>query len=117
MLTVIDAIVAGEGEGPLAPTDRPLGVILASLDPLAVDLAAIRLMGFDEERLPKVCETMRSDVLRVTAIRSPEDVIVREVVAAEDAPWERPLDDLAPEKPFVAHSGWRGHVEKTQCAA
>lgn len=117
VLTVIDAVVAGEGEGPLAPTDRPLGVILASLDPVALDLAAIRLMGFDEECLPKVCEAMRSDVLRVTATRSPEDVVVREVVAADAAPRERSLDELVPEKPFVAHSGWLGHVEKTQCAA
>ena len=117
VLTVIDAVVAGEGEGPLSPTDRPLGIILASLDPLALDLAAIRLMGFDEECLPKVCEAMRSEVLRVTATRSPEDVVVREVVATGDAPRERSLDELAPEKPFVAHSGWRGHVEKTQCAA
>jgi len=42
ILTVIDGIVAGEGEGPLAPADVPLGVVVASEDPVAADLAAIR---------------------------------------------------------------------------
>ncbi len=48
VLTVIDGVIAGEGEGPLAPSDVPLGVVLAATDPVALDLAAVRLMGFDE---------------------------------------------------------------------
>ena len=53
-LHVIDGIVAGEGEGPLAPHDRPLGAIVAATDPLALDLACVRLMGFDE-RASRCC--------------------------------------------------------------
>ena len=37
----------GEGNGPLDPTPRPAGVVLAGANPLAVDLASARLMDFD----------------------------------------------------------------------
>ena len=50
VLTIIDGVLAGEGEGPLAPGDVPLGAILAGTDPVAVDCLAVRLMGFDERK-------------------------------------------------------------------
>lgn len=115
-LTVIDGVVAGEGEGPLAPDDRPLGVILTSLDPVALDLAAIRLMGFDEELLPKVREAMASPLLPVTRVQHPHDVLV--VTAEGGGPLrEQSLDALDPGESFRAHPGWRGHVERRSCAA
>jgi uncharacterized protein (DUF362 family) len=117
VLTLLDGIVAGEGEGPLAPSDRPLGVVLASLDPVALDLAAVRLMGYDEERLPKVREAMRSQILRVTSVRAPEDVAVMEAEAEGGALLRRSLSELEPERCFRPHPGWRGHVEKSACAA
>ena len=116
-LSLLDGIVAGEGEGPLAPDDRPLGVVLASLDPVALDLAAIELMGFDSALVPKVTEAMRDEVLRVTAVRTPEDVLVVEAISADTPPRETPLSELAAATPFRPHSGWRGHLEKIPCAA
>ena len=44
--SVVDGIVAGEGNGPLDPVPKPLGVVLTGLNPVAVDLACARLMGF-----------------------------------------------------------------------
>ena len=117
VLTVLDGIVAGEGEGPLAPDDRPLGVVLAGLDPVAVDLAAVRLMGFDERFIPKVREAMSDATLAVSAVRSPSDVAVFESAGPGLAPVERKLDALTADEPFVAHPGWRGHLEKRTCAA
>lgn len=49
--SIIDGIVAGEREGPLAPTPKPCGVLIAGVDPIAVDLAATRLMGLDPEQM------------------------------------------------------------------
>ncbi|HEU4428950.1 MAG TPA: DUF362 domain-containing protein [Myxococcota bacterium] len=112
VLTVLDGIVAGEGEGPLAPTDRPLGAILAAEDPIALDLAALALMGFDWERVPKVRELMASAEPRITRVREPNDVRVFEAVT--DRPTLRELgpDEVPCDGPFTAHSGWRGHIEK-----
>ncbi|MEE2665157.1 MAG: DUF362 domain-containing protein [Myxococcota bacterium] len=112
VLTVIDGVVAGEGEGPLAPTDRPLGVVLASLDPIALDLAAVRLMGFDETRIPKVWETLRTSTLRVSSVRDAADVVVHEIPFGDARSRVFGLEGLAEEPCFVAHPGWRGHLER-----
>jgi uncharacterized protein (DUF362 family) len=45
--SVVDGIVGGEGDGPVLPTPKPCGVLLAGFNPLAVDICATRLMGFD----------------------------------------------------------------------
>ena len=74
VLSVLDGVVAGEGEGPLAPRDRPLGVVLAATDPVALDLVALRLMGFDERRIAKVREALRDTGPRLTDARSAADV-------------------------------------------
>jgi uncharacterized protein (DUF362 family) len=111
VLTVLDGIVAGEGEGPLAPSDVPLGVVLAATDPVALDLAAVRLMGFDERRIPKVWESIRDEGPRITAVTDPADVEVGEVGADPD-PRFLGLDAIPPERTFVAHPGWAGHIER-----
>jgi hypothetical protein len=116
-LTLIDGIVAGEAEGPLAPDDRPLGVVLAALDPVAVDLAAIALMGFDPARVPKVAEAMRDEQLRITGVRTPDDVLVAEAATDEGSPRESSLEALICDAPFRPHAGWRGQLEKISCAA
>jgi uncharacterized protein (DUF362 family) len=117
VLTVLDGIVAGEGEGPLAPRNRPLGVVLAATDPVALDLVAIRLMGFDERRIAKVREALRDRGPRLTAVLRPEDVRVVEGSARGFETEKRPLAALSPRKPFRAHPNWRGHVEREDRSA
>ena len=46
-LIVVDGIVAMEGNGPLIGTPKPMGVILAGRNLLAVDATISRLMGID----------------------------------------------------------------------
>jgi uncharacterized protein (DUF362 family) len=56
---IADAIVAMEGNGPLAGTPRPLHSILLSDDPVAADATCARLMGFKPERIPHVGEAAK----------------------------------------------------------
>jgi uncharacterized protein (DUF362 family) len=112
ILSVIDGIVAGEGEGPLAPVDVPLGAVIAATDPVALDLAAVRLMGFDEAKIPKIWESMKRDELRVTDVRDPSEVVVAEVNADDFGERELRLEDLRAERAFAPHPGWRGHLER-----
>ncbi len=117
VLTVIDGIVAGEGEGPLAPGDVPLGAIVAGTDPVAVDLVAVRLMGFNEQLIPKLREPMRDTGARITRVREPEEVEVAEIrVESQDHPPAliRRLDEIACKKTFVPHAGWVGHIERVE---
>lgn len=50
-LALVDGIIAGEGEGPLASTPRKSGVLVAGQDPGLVDLACARVMGLSEQAL------------------------------------------------------------------
>jgi uncharacterized protein (DUF362 family) len=111
VLTVIDGVIAGEGEGPLAPRDVPLGAILAATDPVALDLVAVRMMGFHERHLPKVREPMSARHLRVTEVRQASDVAPVEVSPVDFQAKPLGLEDLAPERSFEPHPGWVGHIE------
>jgi len=115
VLTVMDGIVAGDGEGPLAPNDVPLGVVLAATDPVALDLVAVRLMGFDARRIPKVWEAIVDTGPRITSVRDSTDVVVGEVLAATFDVRERSLDEIRSNQVFVPHPGWRGHIEDAEC--
>jgi len=53
-LYVMDGIVAMEGNGPRGGDPRPVGVVLLSDDPVALDATACRLMGLD----PALVETV-----------------------------------------------------------
>lgn len=50
-LNVVDALIAGEGDGPIANQPRWCGCILASTDPVATDVSIARLMGHDPAKL------------------------------------------------------------------
>ncbi len=112
VLSVMDAVVAGEGEGPLSPRDAPVGAILAATDPVALDLVALRLMGFDERKIPKICEPMADRKLRVTEVRSPDDVIVFETDIRNSEIKRRALSEIGCERVLLAHPGWIGHIER-----
>ena len=91
----------------------PLGVVLAATDPVALDLVALRLMGFDENRIPKVREALAARAPRLFSASGPGDVRVREIHVGADAVRERTLDEIHCEHAFTPHPGWPGHVERS----
>ncbi|NLW83201.1 MAG: DUF362 domain-containing protein [Phycisphaerae bacterium] len=52
VVTLIDGIVAMEGQGPINGTPRPLGFIAAGTDPIACERLCCRLIGVDPATLP-----------------------------------------------------------------
>ncbi len=48
-LCVVDAIICGEGDGPIANLPRWAGCVLASTDPVATDLTIARLLGHEDQ--------------------------------------------------------------------
>jgi hypothetical protein len=103
-LALVDAVVAGEGEGPMRPTPRPAGLIIAGVNPAAVDTVCCRLMGFDESRIPLLRE----------AVDIPGGVPrgARIEVASDDPAWQD-LFGLPRERTlqFLPPAGWRGCIE------
>ena len=53
-LSLVDAVVGMEGNGPTAGEPRAVGVLLASTSPYAVDVVAAELMGLAPEAVPTV---------------------------------------------------------------
>lgn len=63
ILTVVDAIIAGEGAGPLKPRPKNTGLLVWGEDPGIVDVACATLMGFDWTRIP-ILAHLRDDEAR-----------------------------------------------------
>jgi len=59
-LTIVDGIVAGEGEGPLGATPVDAGLLVGGFDPALVDAAAARAMGFDPTQIVMIREALSS---------------------------------------------------------
>jgi len=106
-LSIVDGIVSGEGKGPLDPTPKPTGVVLAGINPVAVDLACARVMGFDYRRIPLLFRALADHPLRLAAFGF-EDVVAR----SNDQRFDGPLAEMrGPLLDFEPHFGWKGHIE------
>lgn len=55
-LAILDGLVAGQKESPLAPTPLPVGVMMAAFNPLAMDAVATAMMGFDIRKIKQINE-------------------------------------------------------------
>jgi uncharacterized protein (DUF362 family)/NAD-dependent dihydropyrimidine dehydrogenase PreA subunit len=58
-LAIMDAVTGMEGEGPGGGTPRAIGLLLASADPLALDIVAARIMGIPQDRNPLLTEAKK----------------------------------------------------------
>ncbi|MGD9781250.1 MAG: DUF362 domain-containing protein [Kiritimatiellia bacterium] len=93
-ISIADAVVAGQGEGPLDPSPLNTGAVFAARNPAAGDFLGARLLGFDAAKIPLVrhaCDDMRW-----------------RICAASPA---LPVFD-PPFPPARAPRGWAGHIER-----
>ncbi|NBH71171.1 DUF362 domain-containing protein [Clostridiaceae bacterium] len=86
-LSVIDGIVGGEGEGPLAPTPVKSGMIIAGTNPMATDIVATLYMGLDYKKI-KFLELKTKNQKRLMDFSADEIEIVdnaqREIKGVKD---------------------------------
>jgi len=109
--SVVDGIIAMEGNGPVAGTRKDLGVLVAGTNPLAVDLVCARLMGFDFRKIPLLLRAMDKHEFPLFD-GSIEDV----VCISDDQQWNKRLIEWSRSSsiPFRPHFGWVGHIEMEQ---
>lgn len=106
IVTVTDAVVGGEGEGPIAPMPYPLGLVTLSANPAAADWVHTAVMGFDPRRVPIVARAFDRYRFPVAPCQ-PENIVVHHrgrtltTAAAQRALGGR----------FAPPIGWRGHCE------
>ena len=82
-LSIADAVVGMEGNGPTAGTPRKMGFLLASASPHNLDLLASRLLGFEREELPILEAAHRRNLIpdsaeELTVIGSAQNLEVRD---------------------------------------
>ena len=82
-LSLMDGIVAMEGNGPQNGTPFNMNLILASYDPLALDTIACRTIGYDPEKIP----VLRHAYARGIWISSPDKAVTTgEILASVTRP-------------------------------
>lgn len=106
-LTVVDGIIGGEGNGPMAPDPKPCGVVLAGTHPVAVDCVAATLMGFDWEKLRLLKNSFHARNHDFVPF-GPADV----AVVSDNPAWAGGLSGMESGFPFRPHFGWVGAIER-----
>lgn len=112
IVSAVDAIVAGEREGPLEPTPLALRLLGISGEAPAIDWSAAILMGLDPRRLPTVRESFRVARWPLTQ-RSPaesEFVVNGERVSDEELFLQFGRASIPP-------TFWSGHCELPSSSA
>ena len=107
ILCIVDGIVGGQGNGPLDPTPMQSGIILAGMNPIVVDLACARLMGFDYKLMPILDKSLGGSFPPLFKGEY-KDINCK----SNNEKFNRALCDF--EGIFMAfepHFGWRNHIE------
>lgn len=109
-LAVMDGLIGGHRESPLSPTPVEAGVILAAQNPVALDAAAVTLIGYDLQKLPQLREAFRPMPLSLVNFL-PSDVRLMGLGSIKT------LDDLSRSglvQKFEPSQGYRGSLERVK---
>ena len=103
--SIVDAVVAGEGEGPLLPSPIQCGMVIGGVDPLRVDNIAAFVMGFDPNKIPMLGNSDGSEKLRFSNFDPQKDIIniISNIDSSGD--WYKGLFKFKPPQ------GWIKHIE------
>lgn len=102
---IVDAILAGEGNGPVAPDPVVLNTIICGTNPVAIDAVCASLIGFDPYKIPSIANSFKIKKYKLCNFKY-EDIIVQvdgKIVS---------INNLAPLKYLKPHFGWINHIEK-----
>ena len=107
VLTIGDMIVCGEKDGPIGPSPKRLGAIMASDDAVLFDRTMCSIMGFDEENI----KSLSWSVQHQTSAEGSNKAILNSNIQQYNG---KALSELnfPTEWRFEPHSCWKGHIEK-----
>jgi len=107
MIHLVDAVIAGQGDGPLRPQPLPLGLVLGGRSAPAVDRIGAYLLGYDPKQIPIVRESFTQFVWPLTEFQTGDVTVLGDLGTgrAEDV-----LGDTNPVSEIVYPAGWRNAV-------
>lgn len=103
--SLTDALIAGEGDGPLRPSPLPLGAVTFGVSPVACDFVHAALLRLDASKIPLLRES--TGRFRWPLCRSgfvPEAVVSGESWSLAQVSTRLGVDAIAP-------AGWQGRME------
>ncbi len=109
IIILADMIISGEGEGPLLPSPKPVGMILAGTNSVCFDEVASTIMGFDFKKIPAI--TRARDAKGRLALGNGETA----VISSNSSKYNGKSTDMLNKSDllyFKPSSGWKGHIEK-----
>lgn len=110
-ISVVDGIIAGEGNGPEAPDPIQCGALIAGTNPVAVDAMCAKLMGLDWHKIPSIKNAF--DIQKYPLCDfTYDELVARSSVAA----YNTMLDKISADDcfQFRPHFGWAGWLECNQ---
>ena len=106
-LNIVDAVVAGEGEGPMEPDPRPLGVLAGGINPVAVDVVLATMIGFNYKKIPIIVKAFDITDWPLVDFGSEE---IR--ICSKDNRWDSlKISNPSKEVCFRSSSGWYGYID------
>lgn len=73
---IVDAVIAGQGDGPLAPDPLPLGLMLVGRNPVAVDYVGAHLLGYDPDRIRLIGNAFSLEHRRISSFMAKEITVL-----------------------------------------
>ena len=105
VLHVVDAVIAGQGDGPLASDELPLNLILAGGCAAAIDWVSAFLLGYDAAKIPLVVHAFENFRWRIADFQTDEIELVGDWSENQTA---ANLIELARNQEIDYPAGWRG---------
>ncbi len=106
VITITDAVIAGEGEGPLAPSPIPLGMLTLAPNVCAADWVHALLMRLDPHRIPIIARSFDAHRFALS------DFMPREIKIMMNGKLIPPAELIRNySRRFTPPSGWAGQCE------
>lgn len=106
VLSIMDGLIAGEGNGPLQPLPVKANALLASRNPFLIDCAMAKLMGFDVQKIRLLAHYRRFPFAPFTEFEPEKFTVTLNGMRSETG-----LAGLPVVHRFIPSPGWRGHIE------
>ena len=107
-VAIIDGVVAGEKNGPMAAEPKKCNMIGLSFNALIGDMMISKLMGFDYKKIPSIAKGFELNEYQLTNYGSDEIRIISNYEGWNKKVVEIAKDDCFQFKPAI---GWEGHIE------
>lgn len=110
VLIVADMIICGEGNGPLCPNPKNVGMIGIASNPVCFDEVVAKIMGFDKIKIPTIVVARKIASGKCELVK---DSQIPKIYSNVPQYNEKGIDDLKESQVycFEPANGWKGHIE------